>query len=380
MQVHTGVKTILHLIETTELGGAEKVLVNLAWGLEKRDFYSIVCLREEGSLQRELMERGVETYILKEGGFFDLRFLMNLLGLVIRKRVSIIHAHEFLMNVYGTVLGVLSARPVVTTLHGKFYYIEKWRRRTALRLVSRFSQLVCVSEDLRFFVSKSLQIPSHRIKTIHNGVDLDTSLRNKVGSNIKSELGIEDGCKVIGTIASLYPIKGHRYLLYAIPNIIQRYPKVIFLFIGKGEEEEKLRNEAANIGVSSSVRFLGFRSDVLELLNSMNVFVLPSLSECLPLSVLEAMASCVPAVVTDVGGVREIIEDGETGYVVPSRDPTVLAEKILALLENEKKATSMGLKAREVIRNRFSLKKMMDEYTALYNSLIQRDKSERSWS
>ncbi len=373
-------KTVLHLIETSDVGGAERVMMSLACGLKEKGFRSIACLRRQGDLNRELIQRGIETYILKENGVFDFGFLGRLLRVVAKKQISLIHAHEFLMNMYGSALGFLSARPVVTTLHGKFYFYEKWRRRSALRLVSRLSQLVCVSEDLRDFVSANLGIPKNRIRTIYNGVDGVRSGDPRKRNSRKSELGIQSEWKVVGTIANLYPVKGHTYLLKAIPGIVARYPEVIFLFCGSGGEEQKLRTEAQELGVSEKVRFLGFRRDIPDLLELMDLFVLPSLSECLPLSVLEAMAVSLPVVMTGVGGCREMIKDRETGYIVPPADPAALEEKIVLLLQDEKQAKAMGLRAREEFTRKFSLEVMLDNYSALYDSLIQGEENPYAWS
>lgn len=365
----TGTKTILHLIETSDLGGAENVMINLATNFEKRGFHSIVCLRNEGMLYNEVVERGVEAYVIEEKGFFDFTFLIKLVMVVRKKKVSLIHAHEFLMNIYGTLAGMMSGTPVVTTLHGKLYYVDKWRRRLALRFVSLLSQLTCVSEDLRCYVSKELKIPNNRIKTIYNGID--TKVRKKDNyALIRSELGIKDSYMIVGTVANLDAIKGHTYLLRAIPSVIQEFPHVVFLFIGKGDQEEKLREEARTLGISEYVRFLGFRSDVPEFLNSLDVFVLPSLSECLPLSVLEAMSFCVPVVVTDVGGNREIIDDGVTGYIVPPADSKALADNISLLLRDRKIAQTVGSRGSEVIDRKFSLQAMLAQYESLYHSLL----------
>jgi glycosyltransferase involved in cell wall biosynthesis len=368
--METKTRTILHLIETSDLGGAENVMINLVTNLEEDGYHSIVCLRKEGALYDELIKRGIEAHIINEEGFFDVRFVINLFVLVRMKKVSLIHAHEFLMNVYGTIVGKLSGRPVVTTLHGKFYYYEKWRRRFALQLVSKFSQLVCVSEDLRGFVSEKIGIPKNRIVTIYNGIDTELFAKSEKAVLMKEKFGIKNGQKVVGTVANLNAMKGHTYLLKAIPSIIRDYPSVVFLFVGKGDQEEKLRKEALDLGIFEYVKFLGFRSDIPELLNLMDVFVLPSLSECLPLSVLEAMALSVPTVVTDVGGIREIIKDQETGYIVPPADPAALADKISLLLGDRTNARSIGLGGREAVDEKFSIETMLAQYQSLYNSLF----------
>jgi glycosyltransferase involved in cell wall biosynthesis len=229
---------------------------------------------------------------------------------------------------------------------------------------------VCVSEDLRGFVSEKIGIPKNRIVTIYNGIDTELFAKSEKAVLMKEKFGIKNGQKVVGTVANLNPMKGHTYLLKAIPSIIQDYPSVVFLFVGKGDQEEKLRKEALDLGIFEYVKFLGFRSDIPELLNLMDVFVLPSLSECLPLSVLEAMALSVPTVVTDVGGIREIIKDQETGYIVPPADPAALADKISLLLGDRTNARSIGLGGREAVDEKFSIETMLAQYQSLYNSLF----------
>ncbi len=370
MKASKGRKTVLHLIETTELGGAENVLINIACGIKRVGYHSIVCLRKEGALSRELIQRGVETHVLQEEGLFDIQFLMNLVRMAIREKVSLIHAHEFLMSLYASIVGLVLRLPSVVTLHGKFYYHEKWRRRTALLFLARVSQLVCVSEDLRNFVSEKIGIPKNRIISIHNGIDTRIFSKNNSGALIKDKFGIRRNQKVVGTVANLSLPKGHIYLLRAIRIVIQTYPNVVFLFVGKGDQEKTLREEAHRLSICDYVKFLGFRSDVPDLLNLMDIFVLPSLSECLPISVLEAMALSIPVVVTDVGGVREIIKDQEAGYIVPPTDSVALADKISLLLKDRLNARSIGLRGSQIIEEKFSIQTMLTRYQDLYKSLL----------
>jgi glycosyltransferase involved in cell wall biosynthesis len=161
-------------------------------------------------------------------------------------------------------------------------------------------------------------------------------------------------------------VKGQTFLLKAIALVVRESRNVIFLIAGRGEEEVRLRKEAAELGISEYVLFLGYRSDVPELLDIMDVFVLPSLSECLPLCLLEAMAAGVPIISSDVGGIPEIIVDGENGYLVKPGQPSLIAEKILLLLESEEKRRRIGRLGLEVVRKRFSMGKMIRRYEELY--------------
>lgn len=362
---------VLHMIETSGPGGAENILIKLAHNINSERFHSVVCLRKPGWLYQELLNRGIETYIIPETGHFDILFLWRLVALIKRRKIALIHAHEFLMNVYGTLAGVLTGCSVITTVHGKYYYWEKWPRRVAMRFASRFSQMISVSQELKAFLQKSTGISPERVKTIYNGIEAHNGAISIHNRHYRSELSIDEDIRVIGTIANLYPVKGHTYLIQAIPRVVRVFPKVIFLFAGRGDQEQNLRQEAESLGISEHVRFLGFRPDARDLLDIMDIFVLPSLSECLPLSVLEAMAAGVPPIVTNVGGNSEIIDDSYSGFIVPPANADALAEKIIALFSQRDLARSMGLRAKKTISERFSMNRMVDEYQNLYSALIQ---------
>jgi glycosyltransferase involved in cell wall biosynthesis len=360
---------VLHLIGTSGPGGAENVLINLAGGLKKRGHQSVAVLRKRGWLYDELMKNDIETIIIHEEGMFDFTFLIKLLALIKKKKISHIHAHEFLMSLYGAVVGLLAAKPVITTFHGKNYYWEKARRRIIMRWVSRLSSMVAVSDDLRAFLSDKVGIRKQRVQTIYNGVDVNKYNEVAPGTDEKRLLHVQETDTIVGTVGNLYVVKGQTYLLKAIPAVLRSRPNTVFLFAGRGDQEGALRSEAKSLGIEDNVRFLGFRSDVPRLLGIMDIFILPSLSECLPLSVLEAMVMGVPSIVTDVGGNREIIDDTQTGYIVPPANPEALAEKILFLLNDTERAKKMGEKAREAITTHFSLPAMIDKYETLYRSL-----------
>lgn len=360
---------VLHLIGTSGPGGAENVLINLASGLKKRGHQSVAVLRKRGWLYDELVKNEIETVVLHEEGTFDFTFLFKLLALIKKKKISHIHAHEFLMSLYGTAGGLLAARPVITTFHGKNYYWEKARRRIIMRWVSRFSSMVAVSNDLRAFLGEKVGIRVQRVQTIYNGVDVNKYKKVTSSADEKHNLRLRENDTVVGTVGNLYVVKGQTYLLKAIPIVLRRRPNTVFLFAGRGDQEGALKSEAKSLGIEDNVRFLGFRSDVPRLLGAMDIFILPSLSECLPLSVLEAMIMGVPSIVTDVGGNREIIDDAQTGYIVPPANPEALSEKILLLLNDRERAKRMGEKAREAIAAHFSLPAMIDKYETLYRSL-----------
>lgn len=361
-------KTVLHLIETDGPGGAEKVFLSLTKGMN-RGYRSVACLRAKGWLYDQLEQQGIPTYLVSDKGMFDPGFIRSLMKICKKEKVTLIQCHEFLMNFYGSLIGLLCRIPVVTTVHGRYYYWEKARRRMAMRFAASHSQMVTVSQELTKFLVDKVGIPIENLKTIYNGIDLQ-QYRNSdaVGSRLALP-GVSDQVQVVGTVGNLYPVKGQTYLLQAMPLILKECPNTMFVFAGRGELEKVLKKEALDLGIEKYVRFLGFVADVPKFLNTLDVFTLPSLAEVFPLSVLEAMAHGLPLVVTNVGGNREIIEDGVSGYIVQAADHEALADKIVCLLKDKKLAQEIGERARETVQAKFSLEAMLSSYDQLYDSL-----------
>jgi len=372
-----GAKSVLHLIETGGPGGAEQIMVHLAGGLDP-DYISEAALIRDGWLSTALRSRGVPVTMLryKSGSFArfrELATLGDLLRLIREKRVTILHTHEFFMNGLGLVASRLSGIPLVATVHGKNYYAERFRRRLAYRLVGRFAdQVVAVSEDVKAFLAERVGIPMDRIRVVPNGVPVDGEAFQERLSILRKSLGLDENSHVVGTVGSLYTVKGHKFLIDAAVHVIRRCPDVTFLIVGRGRLREELETQARSLGVDPYIRFLGHRDDVRDLLGLFDVFVLPSLSEGMPLALLEAMAAGVAAVATRVGGVGEAIEDGKTGLLVPPGDSHLLTESIMKLLQDRTLARKMGESAQEEVVRRFSLTKMVQAYREIYAGLIRK--------
>lgn len=362
---------VLHLIETSGPGGAERMLISLVEGLDRPRYHSTICLLEEGWLQAELLRRGFETVILPQNGSYDVAWIRRVVRLIKSRGISLMHAHEFTMNAYGSIVSAVSQVPLIGTVHGKSHYPDKWRRRLAYRYLAKRSVLVAVSEDIREFLMRRIGIGYSQIVTVHNGVDVGTyGFRSDVRGAIRSSLGLSATQPVIGTVGNLYPVKGHRYLLDAAPSVMAAFPDAVFLIAGRGELLEPLSRQARELGLAKNVMFLGLRNDVPSLLQAMDVFVLPSLSEGLPVAVLEAMATARPVVATNVGGNPEAITDGESGFLVPPADPCALAEKIVLLLRDRALAGRVGERGRLRAERQFTLPGMVNSYQALYAACL----------
>lgn len=353
---------ILQLIESGGPGGAETIVLEVCKSLAERSYYPIVGLLHDGWLNQQLLRHGIETIIIENKYPYDPVCFRRLIKTIYERNVSVIHSHEFMMNVYGALAARVTRRPIIATIHGKNYYWEKRRRRTALRVMSYFAtRTIAVSEDLKGFIVKRVGINANRISVIHNGIDISRY-------NLpKQENKLNITSPIIGTVGNLYPVKGHIYLLKAAKKIINEFPAATFIFIGKKTEYiNELIKESDRLGLEKNVKFLGFREDVPELLSIMDVFAAPSLSEGISLAILQAMAAAKPVVATGIGGTPEIITHGKTGILVPSKDSDMLANNILLLLKNKDLANKLAYSAKEKVRDKFSIDYMVNNYINAY--------------
>jgi len=364
-------RTVLHAIETGGPGGAERMLVHLATGLSP-DYRSEAALIRDRWLGVTLRKQGVPVTMLRYTSHGFAVTLRDLVTLIRNRRVAVLHTHEFFMNTLGLMASWLTGVPLVATVHGRNYYSDRARRRIAYRLVGRFAgQLVTVSEANRRFLTERVGIPPRRVQVIPNGVPLDDRASPTTLSALRESLGLNQHYPVIGTVGSLYPVKGHKYLIDAACSVLGRFPQAVFLIVGQGGLREELEAHAARLGIAAHLRFLGHREDVRDLLSIYDIFVLPSLSEGMPLALLEAMAAGLPAVAAQVGGVIEVLEDRKTGLLVPPGDSRALADTIITLLENPPLVKKLGEAARQMAATRFSLARMVRAYEGIYSELIQ---------
>ncbi len=196
------------------------MLCSLAASIDRARFRPIVGLFRPGWLKEQCEQQGIETHVFPTGGMLHGAWISGCTRLVREERVALIHAHEFDANVHGTLVAAITGVPIVATVHGKHYYWTKFRRRAAYRFVSRFATMVAVSQNLKDFIGQKVGIDQARIRVIYNGVK---PLPEYFAGNIlgcRVELGIPEGDQIVGVVGSLYPVKGHRFLVEAIPHVI----------------------------------------------------------------------------------------------------------------------------------------------------------------
>lgn len=338
--------------------------------LNQDQFRVLVGISLPGWLQNECERLKVETRGIPLAGAFHVQWFKTCFHLLRNEKVALIHAHEFGAILYGWIIARLTSVPFIGTIHGKNYFWEKLRRRTAYRLISRSGRLVAVSEDLKPFVMDKIGIPDTNVQVIYNSVHSGSFVSEEEIVRGRIELGLKNSDYVIGAVGNLYPAKGHQYLLKAMQVVLQQYPSATLVLVGRGDLEASLKEQANQLGIEKQVRFLGLRQDIPNLLAIMSIFVMPSLSEGLSLALLEAMVAGRPVVATRVGGNAELVVNGETGFLVESKDSEALAAAICTLLGNRAMREEFCRKAVTRAQERFSARQIADNYRALYNDLL----------
>ena len=373
----SGRRGVLYLLETGGPGGAERMLLDLAENLGP-GWEPVVGVMKAGWLQSQAALAGIPCAMVRGNGLGDLDVLERLLETVETHEIDVIHAHEFYMSTIGALVSVVTGIPLVVTVHGKSYYPDKLRRRVACRMVAAgAATVVAVSQDLRSFFCRTTGTSLDRVRVIYNGIDLRDSRHRLRNVELLDSVGIPRQAQIVGTVGSLYPVKGHLDLIRAARTIVMQRPTTHVVILGRGTLYDALTAEAEALGIRDRIHLLGYRQDVKEWLGAMDVFTMPSLSEGLPLSLLEAMAAGLPPVVTEVGGMPEVVRDRETGFIVPPRNVESLANRISLLLGNPALATRMGVAARDRIVDRFTLDQMVAAYRDVYCHAVERSVTKR---
>lgn len=362
------VKKVLHMIETSGPGGAENMLINNILTLRQQGIEGDVLLIKDGWLRQKLNSLQINTYLVPLDRFFSPKWLLTVKGIIQQGNYDALHAHEFAMNCHSALLSLLCNRPAVATVHGKNYYAERFYRRLLYRWTARVSQLVAVSDNIKQFLVERVGVRATRVKVIANGIDIQRHQTNPaMRQAIRQELKIADNQILIGAIGNLYPVKGHIYLVQAAQKILATAPDVQFIIAGRGGEQAALQAEIDRLGIGERFQLLGFRDDVERLLQGMDIFVMPSLSEGMPLSILEAMAAKKVIVASAVGGIPELIDSGKNGILVPPQNIDELTSALLRLIASEEARTSIAATAYDGVCRNFAQTNCSAAYLNLYN-------------
>lgn len=380
---------IVRIIARLNIGGPAIHTILLTAGLSNQRFESTLVTGVEGEYEGNMLglaaAKGVEPIIIPQlrrnvdplGGLIA---LFKLYRLMRREKPHIVHTHTATAGLLGRLAARLAGVPVILhTFHGHVLrgYFAPLRSKALVWmecfLACLSDRIVTVSEGQRRELAEYGVAPLEKITVVPLGFELEDLLAcESHRGELRRELGLAAEDKLVGIVARLVPIKNHHLFLQAAQVVAEAVPQTRFLVVGDGELREELEAYACDLGLDGRVLFTGWRHDLPRTYADLDVVVLTSINEGTPVSLIEAMAAGVSVVATAVGGVPDVVVDGETGYLVEAGDVTGLAEAITELLRNPRKAKEMGSAGRKAVYPKFSAQNLIANVEGLYAELLGR--------
>ena len=367
-------KKILQLIDGLNIGGAEVLLVDLVRGSKEAGYDVSVGYSTYGPLEKNLVALEISCTRLPRLGRVDPILLLRMCQLILREKPDIVHTHLFKSDLHGRLAARLCGVPVViSTSHNN----DVWARRFPLGSFYGFTakltdKVIAVSNEVREYQIQYTGISPHKIIVIDNGVNVQRFAdQEDAGLSLRHEFQISVGTPLIGIIGRLQPQKDHENFLKAAVQIRSKLPDARFLVVGDGPLREELMAQAQTLGLGSSVIFCGIRQDIPAVMAAIDLLVISSKWEGLPVTLLEGMAACRPVVSTAVGGVPNVVADGQAALLVPPEDSLALANACLRILQDPALAQSLAQAGYERVKNQFSLDAMIGKTLNLYEELLE---------
>jgi sugar transferase (PEP-CTERM/EpsH1 system associated) len=360
---------VMQITHDLAIGGLQRVVVNICKNIVDREKFdiSVLCLRDLGEFVPEVESMGIKVHFLPQTKGTDYLSFLKVAKILRHEKPDVIHTHNTQPFIDGTIGALLAGvKTIVHTDHARIFP-DKRRYMFAEWVMSHFAyKVVGVSDDTSQNLIRYEKISRKKVLTIPNGID-EKKFSIKIDKKAKRrELGILGDGPIVGLGVRLTEGKGINYLLRAMPDIIEKFRDIILVIVGDGPAKDKLEKQSVGLGIDRNVLFLGPRLDIPELLKLFDIYVLPSLSEGLPMVLLEAMAAGCPVIATNVGGVPTMIKHGENGSLIEPKNHKVLASEIIRLLSDKKLRNRYSKNGLNLFREKFSADIMTRKYEQLY--------------
>ncbi len=365
---------VLHLIGGGDIGGAKVHVLSLVKELQKNIKVKIVAFRP-GVFADEAKQKGIDIEVVKTGSIIS--DVIKVTRIIKDGNFQILHSHGSKANMVATIVKIFYKIPVVTTVHSDYRldYMGSFFRTYTLGLINRVAlrfidYYIAVSSNFKeMLISRNFN--PDKIFILYNGTDFSQPLKvyDKTEFLRKYSLSFDDNDIIIGILARLDPVKGLDIFLKGAQLILKKYPSTKFLIAGEGDLKSSLKKLSKELGIAESVFFLGWVTDPYEFMSAVDIPVLTSISESFSYTILESAMLKKTAVSSNVGGISDLIDHGENGFLFEPKDYKMLAEYILKLIENKELRKTMGLKLYEKASLKFSLDKMVETQLEIYNDL-----------
>ena len=357
---------ILLLTTHLNIGGISSYLLTLTAGM-KQDGDNIYLASSGGELVGRFSLAGVNCIPIpiktkKEVHPKILVSMFKLRRLIREKSIDIIHAQTRVTQVLGFLLQKNTGVPFISTCHG--FFKPRFSRKA---FPCWGDKVIAISQPVKDHLIRDFTVSQERIRVVHNGIDVERFKQAASLDKVKARisLGLKDG-PVVGIIARLSDVKGHTFLIRAMKGLSEKLPKAQLLIVGGGKMFDQLQDLVGSLQIEDKVKFIPSVASTPEALAAMDLFVMPSLAEGLGLGLMEAMAAGLCVVGSSVGGIKDLIKDGQTGVLVPPKDTAELSRVILELLQDKQNRDHLGRSAQSFIAENFSKEKMVAKTKEVY--------------
>lgn len=379
---------VLRIITRLNVGGPAIHAILLTGGLNKEPFRPLLLTGQEEAGEGNMLDlaaaQGVRPILVPELGREvspkrDLAALLKLLRFIKKEKPHIVHTHMAKAGTLGRLAAQMAGVPLIFhTYHGHIFhsYFSPIKTHAFLgieRVLARFTDtIIVVGERQRHEIAAYGIAPIQKLVAIPLGLELEPLLGAEGHrGELRQELGVSAETPLVGIVARLVPIKAHEYFLQAARLVREAIGGAKFLVVGDGERRGELEGLARSLGLQGEVLFLGWRRDLPRVYADLDVVVLSSLNEGSPVSLIEALAAARPVVATDVGGVGEVVVDGETGLLVPPKDAAALAQAILTLLADPQRGQRLGLAGRQRVYPQHAAQRLVCDIEKLYRGRLR---------
>lgn len=381
---------ILHIVCTLTMGGVEKILLSRLKHHDKSRFKFFIAYSHGGELEEAFKKEDVILYKFQNAemrfrDFHGISIIYKLVKYIKQQNIDIIHTHLFVPYFFGTIAAKLTDIPIINHIH-----TEEFRRllptENHLKGIIRghpvLNRLLLYGTDLTIATCQStekafinLGIKKDKVALLHNGIDLPSLdyLNSLNLEAIKSEFKLSSK-NIVCNIARLAKQKNQALFIRAIPGALKEFPDTQFLIVGDGPLKAELMELAKSLGVANNVIFTGTVPSAYPILAISDMFVLSSVWEQHPMTILEAMAMQKPVIAPKLAGIPDTVIDGKTGILLPPRDVDSLTKAILHLLRNKNEARKMGIKGKKLVQDKFSNKEVVRKIEQLYLEILNRRK------
>ncbi len=366
--VHVG-----HVILGLPMGGTEGLVDQMLRRPPAGFRASAICLDEVGVLGESAIRDGHQVQLIPRGAGLNWSLPAAIARHARERSIDILHCHQYTPWFYGALTRLFCRRlKVIFTEHGRLYPdIVPAKRKLFNRLIIPLTQCTtAVSPAVAQALNRAEGFPPDKIRIIFNGVESSRFACLPGRSELRSRLGLHEGGIYFILCSRFDPIKWIEGLLQAFEKVAARNDQVRLLLVGDGQERENIKRKIGDLGLQDKVLTPGYSKDVPQWLAASDVFVLSSLSEGTSVSLIESMAAGLPSVVTRVGGNEYVVEDGQTGFIVPPRRADSLADAMLRLADDPDLRAQMGGRARSRFREHFELERMFASYEKIYRELL----------